>query len=73
MTLTNENVNKCVSLLNDFIQEAGEQGLNTGTARLALDQLQRITAGTGFSNTEKQSWCFARPRAETSPETGTVS
>jgi hypothetical protein len=43
--LKNENVTKCVSLLREFIEEASIQGNKKGVAILALNHLQRITAG----------------------------
>lgn len=79
-TLTSDNVNKCVSLLKEFIDEAQGVGLNKGNARLALDQLQNITAGikkakssdTIMPSVETDVYCFSRPRAETTPVTGTL-
>ena len=44
--LKNETVTKCVSLLREFIEEASAQGSKKGTAVLALNHLQKITAGT---------------------------
>ena len=43
--LKNENVTKCVSLLREFIEEASVQGNKKGVAILALNHLQKITAG----------------------------
>jgi hypothetical protein len=39
-----ESLNKCVSLLREFIDESGD-GSKKGIAALALNQLERITAG----------------------------
>jgi hypothetical protein len=41
-----ENLNKCVSLLREFIDESSEANNKKGIAKLALEQLERITAGT---------------------------
>ena len=62
--LKEKNVEKCFSLLREFIDEA--EGLNNkkGIAILALNQLQKIAAGDGshgFGETE--SFCIDRPRA----------
>ena len=43
--LKNENVNKCFSLLREYLDE-GPSNNKKGAAILALDQLQKITAGT---------------------------
>jgi hypothetical protein len=41
-----ENLNKCVSLLREFIDESSEADNKKGIAKLALEQLEKITAGT---------------------------
>jgi hypothetical protein len=40
-----ENLNKCVSLLREFVDESSEANNKKGIAKLALEQLERITAG----------------------------
>lgn len=57
--LKKDNMKKCFSLLREFIDEA-PQGGKKGSAVLALDQLQRITAGGGTP----VPTCTGRPRAE---------
>jgi hypothetical protein len=59
--LKNESLKKCVTLLREFIQEspAGKKG----TAMLALDHLQKITAGTEIP----VMTCATRPRADGTP------
>jgi len=59
-----KNVEKCFSLLREFIDEA--EGLNNkkGIAILALNQLQKIAAGNGSQGPgEIESLCIPRPRA----------
>ena len=63
--LKDESLKKCVSLLREFINEA-PLGSKKGTAILALNQLQKITAGTSTSFMT----CATRPRADGSPSTG---
>jgi hypothetical protein len=43
--LKNENLNKCFSLLREYLED-GPSNNKKGAAILALDQLQKITAGT---------------------------
>jgi hypothetical protein len=45
--LKNENLNKCFSLLREYLNE-GPSNNKKGAAILALDHLQKITAGTDF-------------------------
>jgi hypothetical protein len=40
-----ENLNKCVSLLREFVEESSEANNKKGIAKLALEQLEKITAG----------------------------
>ena len=44
--LKTENVNKCFSLPEGFIDQSKEVDNKKGLALLALGQLQKITAGT---------------------------
>jgi hypothetical protein len=47
--LKNENLNKCFSLLREYLDE-GPSNNKKGAAILALDQLQKITAGQNRHN-----------------------
>ena len=58
--LKKENVNKCVSLLREFIDGADSRNSKKGIAVLALDQLERITAG---AEEETSPSCADFPRA----------
>jgi hypothetical protein len=60
--LKKENVTKCFSLLREFIDGADPENSKKGMAVLALNQLQKITAGTGGGSTESTG-CWDRPRA----------
>ncbi len=65
--LKSEVMNKCFSLLREFVNETPEINSRRGAAVLALDQLQRITAGTGGdgeTDPELYSTCKGRPRAD---------
>jgi len=55
--LKKQNVTKCISLLQEFIDGADSQSSNKRSAELALDQLQRITAGAGGN----PSSCIGKP------------
>jgi hypothetical protein len=73
--LKKENMEKCFSLLREFIDES--QGLTSkkGTAILALNQLRKITAGKRPEEDVPQSpdileagtLCVGRPRADLDP------
>jgi len=62
--LKEQNVNKCFSLIREFINETP---LNSKKemAVLALNQLQKISAGTGNGNSNQDSilGCHGRPMA----------
>ena len=58
--LKEQNVNKCFSLLREFIDETSLSS-KKGMAVLALNQLQKISAGTG--NQDTTSGCHGRPMA----------
>jgi hypothetical protein len=62
--LKTENVNKCISLLRDYIEETS---LNNGKeiAILALNQLQTITAGDDPAAGYYLLSCDGKPRAST--------
>ncbi len=72
--LKNDTLNKCFSLLKVFIDEADGLNHQKGTARLALNELEKITAGgdKAGSGSEKNGGdsiaavCVGRPRAEIS-------
>ena len=67
--LKNENVNKCFSLLREYLDE-GPSNNKKGAAILALDHLQKITAGTDSQGASpdssvpeaSDSRCTGRPR-----------
>jgi len=79
-----QNVNKCLSLLRQFISEVPEKDNKKDTALLALNQLQNITAGQYTESTldpifasiiddnlgdiQLYSTCMGRPRADGTPE-----
>ncbi len=66
--LRKENIKKCMSLLNHFIEESQDDAGKKGSARLALAQLQRITAGdSGSSDDDQSAVCFGIPRVEGRP------
>jgi hypothetical protein len=58
--LQNENIKKCVSLLQEFMDEAEGNSSKKGMAILALDQLLRISAGEVTDNL----WCRGNPIAD---------
>lgn len=77
--LKTESLNKCFSLLREFIEESGNES-KKGVAALALDQLKRITAGKekednpvpsigiGDSLTLSDGGrCLSRPKGDESP------
>ncbi len=75
-TLKDENLNKCFSLLKEFIEDAEAQGVQKGMAILALDQLKQITAGDGDptnpdpgtdSGNEGDVVCLGVPRGYPTP------
>jgi hypothetical protein len=69
--LKKQNLKKCFSLLREFIDESS---LNSkkGIATLALNQLQKITAGTDSTDSfvgsnptsNSSSRCHGRPKAD---------
>ncbi|MCP5051001.1 MAG: hypothetical protein GY940_27805 [bacterium] len=62
--LKEQNVTKCVSLLREFIGESSLQGKKKDFAILALNQLQKITAGT---DSPASAMCLGRPKADGTP------
>lgn len=68
-SLKSKHNEKCFSLLREFIENAGAEENRKGIAHLALNQLQKITAGSGSeSPTNKNAagggtpGCDDRPR-----------
>ena len=65
--LKTENVKKCISILQTFVDEASSLDSQKRTAVLALDQLQKITAGTDPSDPSNPPLgtinCAGKPRA----------
>jgi hypothetical protein len=69
--LKEKNVNKCVSLLREYI-DATALNHQKESAILALNQLQKITAGTDSTDSSNSSnptdgllsKCFGRPKAD---------
>jgi hypothetical protein len=64
--LKKENVTKCVSLLREFVEESSALENKKERAILALNQLQRITAGTDSAEVvgNVSFFCIARPRVD---------
>ena len=62
-TLKSENLKKCLSILRGFIDES-PRGCKKGIAVLALDQLQRITAGDGGGDSNNGNDCNGKPRID---------
>jgi len=63
--LKSENLHKCVSLLREFIDQAAEMENKKVIAKMALGQLQKITAGS--SSDVLEPMCSSRPRADGTP------
>ena len=62
--LKKENVKKCVSLLRAFVEESSSHDNQKQRAILALNQLQKITAGTDPAVVigDVSFFCLGRPR-----------
>ncbi len=62
--LKKENVKKCVSLLREFVEESSSHDSQKQRAILALNQLQKITAGNdpGVAIGEVSFFCLGRPQ-----------
>ncbi len=60
--LTKKNLNQCIDLLREFIEETGSTQGKKGVAILALEHLQQITAGEK-SDATLETNCTERPRA----------
>ncbi len=63
-----ESLNKCISLLREFIEESPVQDNKKGIAGLALGQLQKIAAGT--DPLASAGSCSSIPRIDGSPNGG---
>ena len=63
--LKSENLRQCVSLLREFIDQAAETENKKVIAKMALGQLQKITAGS--SSDVLDPMCSSRPRADGNP------
>lgn len=61
--LRNENVTKCFSLLREFVENAEARDDKKEFAILAIEHLQRITAGTdnGSDSTPSGAECLVYP------------
>ena len=59
-SLKTENVKKCFYLLREFIDESQGEDDKKGAAMLALNQLQKVAAGTDSTGPQ----CFDHPRAD---------
>ena len=57
-----QHVNTCVSLLKEYINTSPDNE-GKGTAVLALEQLQKVTAGNGVYTDSDNNNCNGRPRA----------
>jgi hypothetical protein len=62
-----ENLQKSFSLLREFIDEAAETDNKKEIAKMALGQLQKITAGGINSVGLLGPMCSSRPRADVAP------
>jgi len=68
--LNGENVKKCMSLLKEFIDQSMTGDGQKRIAVLALEQLQKINAGSGDTDKDNSvilgfdPLCYGRPRAD---------
>ncbi len=58
-----ENSKKCLSILRQFVEETSSPGKNKNLAILAINHLQKITAGTDIVLTGTDFICTGKPRA----------
>lgn len=79
--LKSETLHKCLTILKEFIDESSGQNKTKGIATLALEQLERTTAGSlsghnpkcidtplaGLSNSAGISDCLDTPLADGGP------
>jgi len=72
LTLKSESLNRCYSILKEFVEGAETSKGQKGMARLALEQLQRVTAGNSQDESAVipnlplagSADCVYRPRAD---------
>ncbi len=62
--LKKQNLNKCFSLLREFVEGATAQGNEKGTAIMALDQLKKVIAGAEEEMTVTIMGCNGIPIAD---------
>jgi hypothetical protein len=63
--LKRANLNKCISLLREFVEESPAQDNKKG-AILALNQLQKVIAGAEVPTADTLPGCSGRPIADRS-------
>lgn len=68
--LKSETLSKCFSLLREFITEAPASSNRKNDVSLALNQLERVTAGTTESS---YPICIDNPTADGIPDGGELS
>jgi hypothetical protein len=56
-----ENLKQCVSLLREFVEKSTARDNKKGTAILALNQLQKVIAGTNGEADVIVRACTGRP------------
>ncbi|HLP46314.1 MAG TPA: hypothetical protein VK469_10220 [Candidatus Kapabacteria bacterium] len=64
--LKRNSVKKCFSLLREFVETSGAVDNKRGIAILALNQLQKVMAGTDVRATDPDPGCLGRPIADRS-------
>lgn len=62
--LKKQNLNKCFSLLREFVEAATAQDNKKGTAILALNQLKKVIAGADEETTVTIMGCNGIPIAD---------
>ena len=58
-----ESSKKCLSILRRFVEETSSSGKSKDLAILAINHLQKITAGTDIVLTGTDFICTGKPRA----------
>jgi hypothetical protein len=58
-----ESSKKCLSILRQFVEETSSPSKNKDLAILAINHLQKITAGTDIVLAGTDFTCSERPRA----------
>jgi hypothetical protein len=58
-----ESSKKCLSILRQFVEDTSSSGNTKDMAILAIDHLQKITAGTDIILSGTDFTCSGRPRA----------